>query len=107
MSSTKKYVNISSANDPFVKIDIQADNTTDELERPHVVDLSTVHKRMSDSFKDVPILYPAVSYLNYFRRVVQYLILTILFDWTTFITHPVNFLLIFVFFPLVSIALFF
>src|SRR3954468_3411833 len=108
-SETDKFKdNISSSNDTS-KIDTPVDAQIDKIDSTHVVDLSTVHtnRMLPDGYKEIPLLYPSISYLNYFRRAVQHLILTIIFDWTTFITQPVNFLLNFVFFPLVAVVLFF
>ncbi|RIA88403.1 Alpha/Beta hydrolase protein [Glomus cerebriforme] len=75
---------------------------------PHIIDLfSTPKGVLPKSLENVPLLSPSINYLTYFVQVVQHLFLTIIFDWTAIITHPVNFLLTFVVFPLSAVMLFF
>ncbi|RGB30203.1 Alpha/Beta hydrolase protein [Rhizophagus diaphanus] len=82
-------------------------NVIEMIDRPHIVDLENTPKGIiSESLENVPLIYPSVNYLIYFKRTLQHLFLTLLFDWTNIITSPINFLLTFVFFPLVAIVLF-
>jgi hypothetical protein len=79
-----------------------------KVDRPHIVDLCSTKKGVLPKvLENVPLIYPSINYLNYFIQVLQHLFLTIIFDWTAIITHPVNFLLTFVFFPTAAIILFF
>ncbi|CAB4407921.1 unnamed protein product [Rhizophagus irregularis] len=82
-------------------------NVIEKIDRPHIVDLENTPKGIiPESFENVPLIYPSVNYLIYFIRTLQHLFLTLLFDWTNIITSPINFLLTFVFFPVVAIGLF-
>lgn len=86
---------------------IALNNDIEKTDRPHMVDLENTPKGIiPESLENVPLIYPSVSYLIYFKRTLQHLFLTLLFDWTNIITSPINFLLTFVFFPMVTIVLF-
>src|SRR5436305_7370109 len=78
-----------------------------KVDRPRIIDLSATPRVLPKRLENVPLLYPSVTYLHYFKRSVQHLFLTLVFDWTAIITHPINFLLTFIFFPLVTVVLFF
>ncbi|CAB4489590.1 unnamed protein product [Rhizophagus irregularis] len=95
--------NSESSNDVLIQIfDIS------KVDRPHIVDLCSTKKSvLPRALENVPLISPSINYLSYFIQVLQHLILTIIFDWTAIITHPVNFLLTFVFFPTSAIILFF
>ncbi|GBC06287.1 hypothetical protein RclHR1_06740003 [Rhizophagus clarus] len=96
-----------SLNDSNNDVAINISPKIDEVDRPHLVDLKNTPKSIvPESLKNVPLIYPSVSYLIYFKRTLQNLFLTLLFDWTNIVTSPLNFLLTFVFFPLVAIILF-
>ncbi|GBB92549.1 hypothetical protein RclHR1_20210001 [Rhizophagus clarus] len=77
-----------------------------KVDRPHIVDLCSTKKVLPKVLENVPLIYPSINYINYFIQVLQHLFLTIIFDWTAIITHPVNFLLTFVLFPMAAIILF-
>src|SRR4051794_39838582 len=86
--------------------DIPIDNIA-KVNRPRIIDLGATPRFLPKRLENVPLLYPSVTYLNYFRRIVQHLFLTLIFDWTVMITHPVNFLLTFILLPLATVVLFF
>src|SRR5687767_2852068 len=88
-------------NDDKDNISIPVENIA-KVDRPRIIDLGTTSRNLPKRLENVPLLYPSFTYLNYFKRIVQHLILTLVFDWTTIITQPINFLLTFIFFPLVT-----
>ncbi|CAG8469279.1 12538_t:CDS:2 [Funneliformis mosseae] len=99
------HVEISSSND---KHDASFIIKSSFEYRTHLVDLDATPKRsLPQKIQNVPLIYPSITYLIYFGRVVEHLFLTILFDWTTIFSHPINFMLMFVFFPLATVVLFF
>src|ERR1051325_6683384 len=104
---TVMKADILSSNDDnsiFIKdnISIPDDPNIAEIERPRIIDLGVTPRILPNRLENVPLLYPSVTYLTYFIRVVKHLFLTLLFDWTAIITHPFNFLLTFIFFPTVT-----
>src|SRR6266542_4968055 len=111
---TKHDKHEASSNDkPFALTKHQNQNVMsilvdDKVDLTHLVDLDATPKSfVPKSLAKIPLIHPSIDYLHYFARVMKHLFLTLLFDWITIIAHPINSLLIFMFFPLVSVCLFF
>ncbi|CAI2175219.1 14676_t:CDS:2 [Funneliformis geosporum] len=104
----KHHADISSSNDHLDIHSASAFLKSSFEFRTHLVDLDATPKRtLPQKIQNVPLIYPSITYLIYFGRVIEHLFLTILFDWTTIIAHPINFVLMFVLFPLATVILFF
>ncbi|KAG9288953.1 hypothetical protein G9A89_019575 [Geosiphon pyriformis] len=75
---------------------------------PHLKDLTQTPEHKStatQSFTSLPTLFPSLTYVVYVHRAIRNLLLTVLFDWSMPIFHPVNFMLTITVFPAIVVSL--
>ncbi|KAF0505907.1 alpha/beta-hydrolase [Gigaspora margarita] len=74
----------------------------------HFVDLvNTPKPSLNPVIRRIPLISQSLTYLIYFKRVIIYLFLTLIFNITLPITNPFEFIITFALFPLFTVLVFF